>query len=159
MDLWRISKFPTLDGEGGRLYPARWNSGGQPVTYLAASPAGALLELLVHLEIDGSLTPPTYTLLHVTAPNHLSIPLLKLPKGEDWVTDESITRKAGDVWLRSKRSVLARVPSAILPETYNFLLNPLHPESAHVRIKRAHPALLDARLLRPPSRSRQIPVQ
>ena len=159
MDLWRISNHLTLNGEGGRRAPARWHSGGEPIVYLAASPPGSLLEILVHLQVDGAITPPTYTLLHITAPNGLHIPLLKLPKGEAWKTDESVTRKLGDAWLTSRRSALARVPSVILPETFNFLFNPLHPEASRVKIKRVHRAFLDSRLLQTPPLKPPPPVQ
>ena len=62
--------------------------------------------------------------------------------------DEVVTRKVGDAWLKSRRSALARVPSAILPDTLNYLLNPLHPDAARVTIAKVHNALLDERLLR-----------
>ncbi|MES2393613.1 MAG: RES family NAD+ phosphorylase [Acidobacteriota bacterium] len=159
MHLWRISKFPTLDGEGGRLYPARWNSGGQPVTYLAASPPGALLEILVHLYLNGSTLPPAYTLLEISSPSSLRISTLKVPAGEAWKTNDTLTRKLGDVWLTSKRSALARVPSAILPETFNFLFNPLHPDARRIKIAKVHPAFLDARLLRNPRTRSTHPLQ
>ena len=62
MDLWRLTEFPTLDGEGGRLYSARWHTAGSPIVYLAASPPGALIEILVHLELDENELPPSYRL-------------------------------------------------------------------------------------------------
>jgi hypothetical protein len=81
MDLWRISKYRSLSGEGGRLFDARWNSAGHPVVYLADSPAGAVLEVLVHLELQGKQQPPPYTLLHITAPDGVMIHDIKVPSG------------------------------------------------------------------------------
>jgi len=147
MDLWRISRHNSLDGEGGRLYAGRWNSAGEPVTYLAASAAGALLEVLVHLDLDDDELPREYTLLHVSASDTLTTPSLRVPTGEAWKSDETITRKLGDAWLKSRRSVLARVPSAILPETFNYLFNPLHPNASRIKITATHKALFDPRLL------------
>jgi len=148
MDLWRISNHHSLKGEGGRLAPARWHSGGAPIVYLAASPPGALIEILVHLQLKESNLPPTFTLLRISVPDRLRVPALTVPTGEAWKTDETITRALGDAWLKSRRSALARVPSAILPDTFNYLLNPLHPDAARITIAEVKSATLDPRLLR-----------
>jgi RES domain-containing protein len=148
MDLWRISKFPSLNGEGGRLADARWHTAGSPIVYLAASPAGALLEILVHLELGESETPPSYTLLRVSAPASVRIIPLRVPAGEAWKTDPKLTRTIGNTWLKNRRSALARVPSVLLPATFNYLLNPLHTDAAKIRIAATTTGLLDARLAR-----------
>ena len=148
MDLWRISNHLSLNGAGGRRAPARWHSGGAPIVYLAASPPGALIEILVHLDIKETTLPPTYTLLHITVPDKLRISSLKVPEGDTWKEDEALTRKLGDSWLKSKRSPLARVPSAILPNTFNYLLNPLHKDAHRIRIADSQPAAFDSRLLK-----------
>ena len=148
MDLWRISEFSSLDGEGGRLADGRWNSAGLPIVYLAASPPGALIEVLVHLELEDDELPLAFTLLRVNVPGKLHIPELRVPSGEAWKLDLALTRALGDAWLKSRRSVLARVPSAILPDTFNYLLNPLHPDAARIAIAETHSAILDPRLIR-----------
>ena len=71
MNLWRLTEYPSLDGEGGRLYSARWNTAGEPIVYLAASPPGALIEILVHLELEESELPPIYKLLRIAVPDRL----------------------------------------------------------------------------------------
>ena len=148
MDLWRLAEHPSLDGAGGRLYAARWNSKGAPIVYLAASPAGALIEILVHLELEDDELPPAYTLLRVSVPGKLKIPQLRVPAGDAWKSNLALTRALGDAWLKSRRSALARVPSAILPDTFNYLLNPLHPDAARISIAETQSAALDLRLLR-----------
>ncbi len=148
MELWRISRFASLDGEGGRLAGARWNSAGLPVVYLAASPAGALVEILVQLELAEDELPPNYKQLRVAVPDALHISQLRVPAGEAWKADAAATRKVGDAWLRSQRSALARVPSALLPHTFNYLLNPLHPDAGRVKIAETLDLKLDSRLLR-----------
>jgi RES domain-containing protein len=60
----------------------------------------------------------------------------------------ALTRRIGDVWLKSQRSALARVPSAILPNTFNYLLNPLHPDAVRITIAEARSATIDPRLIR-----------
>ena len=148
MDLWRISEYISLDGEGGRWADGRWNSAGNPVVYLAASPPGALIEALVYLELDEDDFPPIYTLLRITVPQSLSIYTMRVPTGNDWMTTPALTRKLGDAWLKSQRSALARVPSAIVPNTFNYLLNPLHKDAHRIRIAESLRAVFDLRLLR-----------
>jgi RES domain-containing protein len=146
--LWRISNFRSLSGDGGLRYSARWHTAGRPIIYLAASAAGALLEVLVHLELSEDELPSAYTLLRVEAPADIAVEELSAGRGDAWKTDLALSRRAGDAWLRAGKTALARVPSAILPDTWNYLLNPLHPETKRVRIAAATKASFDARLLR-----------
>ncbi len=150
MDLWRISNHRTLDGEGGRRYSARWHTAGSPIVYLAASPAGALLEILGHLDLTESQVPPSYTLLRIAVGSRLRALILSVPAGETWKTNLALTRHIGDAWLAAQRSALARVPSAILPHTFNYLHNPRHPDAARITITETIPAPFDPRLLRTP---------
>src|SRR5271154_3972545 len=127
MFLWRISNHEGLDGRGGLLASARWHTQGRPIVYLAASPAGALVEGLVNLELEAARLPGSYTLLKAEAPDDLAVRRVEpasLPAG--WTGDLAITRSVGDEWLASWESVLMEVPSAILPDTFNVLFNPLH---------------------------------
>jgi RES domain-containing protein len=148
MDLWRLTLHPTLDGEGGRLYPGRWNNSGIPMVYLAASPPGALIEILVHLELKESELPPAYNLLRVHVPDRIRVPSLRTPAGDGWKSNLALTRSLGNAWLRSGRSALARVPSAILPKTDNYLLNPLHPDAPRITVAETLIAPFDPRLIR-----------
>jgi RES domain-containing protein len=147
-NLWRISNYASLDGVGGLRYSARWHTSGKPIVYLAESAAGAMLEILVHLELSDAEIPQTYTLLRVEIPESLSIEEIKVPEGDAWKADHSVTRRLGDDWLAGRRMALARVPSAILPMTSNYILNPLHPDSARVKIVETTLAEFDLRLLR-----------
>jgi len=148
MNLWRISKHRSLNGEGGRRFAGRWNNPGAPVVYLADSPGGAMVEVLVHLQVEDELMPPSYTLLQIVVPDELEVPLLEVPAGDSWKTNLKLTRKLGDAWLRARRAALVRVPSAILPATFNYLLNPLHVDADRIAIGESWRGFYDARLLR-----------
>jgi RES domain-containing protein len=148
LELWRISNHRSLTGEGGLHYSARWHTAGRPIVYLAASPAGAMIEVLVHLELPEDELPPSYTLLKVEAPASVVIEEIRVPAKEDWKTNLSTSRRLGDEWLGSANTALARVPSAILPNTFNYLLNPLHRDAKKIRIANATSAAYDPRLLR-----------
>jgi RES domain-containing protein len=148
LELWRISNHRSLNGEGGLHYSARWHTAGRPIVYLAASPAGAMIEVLVHLELQDDELPPAYTLLKVEALSTLAIEEIRISAKGDWQTNLSLSRRLGDEWLKAGKTALARVPSAILPNTFNYLLNPLHRDAKQVRIASATKASFDPRLLR-----------
>jgi len=143
--LWRVSRHRDLTGAGGLRAPGRWHERGLPVVYLAESPAGALLEACVHTSAND--VPPRYTLLTLeiasqVATTHLNVETLP----DDWAQREDVTREIGSAWLRDGRSVLFRVPSALVPATFNVLFNPLHPDAAHVRIQSAVEYPFDSRI-------------
>lgn len=146
MVLWRISRHLDLSGEGGFRAPGRWHHAGQPVVYLAERPAAALLEVCVHTSAND--VPPEFTLLKIVGPD-VKPRVIKpddLPSG--WQSRMEVTRDLGTAWLRRKESVLLRVPSAIVPETENCLLNPAHPDAKKFKIAEAFPYPFDARLKR-----------
>jgi RES domain-containing protein len=132
--LWRISNHLDLGGWGGIHFSSRWTSLGKRVVYMAESPAGALLETLVHLTTRNDPLPPTFTLLEIEADDGLAINDLMPLADANWKDSQVPTQKIGDTWLTSLQSPLGRVPSAIVPRTHNLLLNPLHPDSAQLRI-------------------------
>ena len=133
MFLWRISNHDTLDGRGGLLASARWHTRGRPIVYLATTPAGALVEALVHLELKPNQLPKSYRLLKAEAPNDL--PMMHFSAlTDDWRKNETASRTLGDEWLARAQTALLEVPSVILPETMNILLNPLHPDAARISV-------------------------
>jgi RES domain-containing protein len=144
MVLWRISRFIALKGIGGLRASGRWHESGLPMVYLAESPAGALLEVCVHTSSND--VPPTYTLLRAEGPDLEcpSILLKSLPA--DWATKPEITRELGDKWLRDKASVVLKVPSAILPQTCNYVFNPLHPDASQFKIVQTYTYPFDMRI-------------
>jgi len=145
--LWRISNHRSLSGEGGLRYSARWHTAGHRIVYFAESPAGAMIEALAHLELDEKDWPRSYQLMEVEVPKALRVVELSPGAGKSWRKSLAATRRIGDAWLRSGRSALARVPSAILPRTWNVLLNPDHNDARPVRIVRTIRAEYDPRLL------------
>jgi RES domain-containing protein len=147
--LWRISRHPELDGAGGLRASARWHTRGRPIVYCAPNPAAALLEMLVHAEVDIEDLPVGFRYLEIEAPDTLGVEDVDTGAlAQSWRTDLPATRRAGDRWLHSSRTALFRVPSAIVPATWNILMNPRRPESAQVRVVRTYNLGLDPRLLR-----------
>ncbi|KVP36943.1 RES family NAD+ phosphorylase [Burkholderia ubonensis] len=148
--LWRISNYADLKGIGGLRAGGRWHFAGQPVVYLAEHPALALLETLVHLEIASvAQLPNGYQLLRVEVPDSVAVAeIAEHDAPADWRTNRDWTKGAGTEWLQTKPSALLRVPSAVVPHAHNFLLNPLHPAVAEIRVAEILQAPYDSRILR-----------
>lgn len=149
MILWRISNQLSLAGDGGLRASGRWHTRGRRIIYAAQSPAAALLEILVHLEVDARDLPTQYRLLKLEAPEDLRVeqPLPgDLP--DNWVERHDLTRAIGDRWLLANHAPLLIVPSALVPETFNVLLNPAHRDARRVVVARVSEQLLDPRLLK-----------
>lgn len=147
---WRIVKAkhaPTaFDGEGARLYGGRWNSRGIRVVYVSSSLSLASLESLVHL------TPPMsfkYVAIPVEFEDSLveKIPLATLPT--EWRDEPPppSTKTIGDIWVSQAHSAVLELPSAIIPDEINFLLNPLHPDFRKIGIGKPEAFSFDPRLL------------
>ena len=148
MRLWRISNHASLSGDGGLLASARWHSRGKRIVYLADHPASALLEVIVHLEVKAENMPDGFQLLKIDGPDDLAVDQpdpAELPA--DWRERVSLTQRIGDVWLNQGLTSLLRVPSAIVPETNNYLLNPAHADAARIVITLATRAVFDPRLM------------
>ena len=127
MHLWRISNYENLQGLGGLTKQGRWHTQGKPVVYLSEHPALAMLEVMVHLEIDAEDIPDTFKLLTVNVSiiddSCMSLSNNLLTKG--WNNNTTLTQSIGNEWLAKSSSTLLKVPSAIMPSSYNYLLNPL----------------------------------
>ena len=152
MQLWRLIKTKyastAFDGEGARIYGARWNSPGTRVTYAADNSALAVLEVLVHLTSGAILS--SYSLVMATIPDGLAEDIDKsiLPVGWNSSPVPPQVQAIGDRWIKSGASLSLRVPSAIVPGSSNVLINPEHPDFCYFSVDAMDPFAFDARLLR-----------
>lgn len=144
MVLWRISRHVDLSGRGGLTIAGRWHHAGAPVVYLAETPSGALVEVCAHTSAND--IPPSFTLLKIVGPDLPcdEIGLATLDQG--WAGRVEITRDLGSEWLKQGSSVLLRIPSALVPESANYLLNPLHKDAGLFRIEKSYQYPFDERL-------------
>ena len=144
MVLWRISRHRDLSGTGGLRAAGRWHYAGHTIVYLAETPASALLEVCVHTSAND--VPPEFTLLKIEGPDLELLSIRRTDLPEDWRTRFEVTRDLGTEWLKKNEGVLLRVPSVIVPETVNFLLNPSHEHAAKFRITDVFSYPFDIRL-------------
>jgi len=163
ISIWRIAsqgltwKANDLSGSGAALHPGRWNSLDRPIVYSSSSIALACLETVVHLAGDDPLPFPRQ-LVRITIPSHHWQQRKRFAKqelsgwdsaptpehAEDWL---AATRAWGDAWLLGLDSLLAEVPSVIVPEETNLLLNPRHPAHGELVAEIVRPWVYDTRLL------------
>ncbi|HET8986562.1 MAG TPA: RES family NAD+ phosphorylase [Trueperaceae bacterium] len=146
MRAWRLVharwQDTALSGDGAALYPGRWNRTGERVVYLADTLALAVLETLVHLEAVTTEEP--CVAIELALPDELLQSAAPLSSG--WQQDLKITRDLGSRWLSAGTALALRVPSVLVPDGANVLLNPAHRAARLVEEVRRLPFRWDDRL-------------
>ena len=134
-----------FSGEGARLYGGRWNPPGVSMVYTADSIALATLELLVHLP---ALPLHRYCLITVQFDESLVERVSRKSLPARWYRygNPHSTRQFGATWFQEQRSVVLAVPSAVIHEHVNYLLNPHHPRFREVVIGKPRAYRMDSRL-------------
>lgn len=144
MYLWRISKFADLSGSGGALRSGRWHQRSTPVVYCSDHPSTALLEVLVHLDFEE--LPASYTLLKIACPDDM--PVYTVTGEQVDFGDLGKTQIFGNSLLRQGETCLFSVPSIVMPEARNVLINPQHSAAGQIRIEAVVSYPLDQRFRR-----------
>lgn len=136
-----------LGGNGGLYVGGRWHHKGSRIAYCAESVSLAALELFVH--IPKAHVKIELALVNVDFPDEVKIELLDpaaLPDNWNCIPSISETADLGNQWLAEQTSVALRVPSAISRGEHNFLINPLHPDFAKIKINPPAPYSFDPRM-------------
>jgi RES domain-containing protein len=148
MLVYRITKkqYANLDGIGGLLVAGRWHEKGYPVVYFSESRSLALLEYMVHLD-DYHFLPADIVFMTLKIPSKTKIAEVEPEALESgWESSVSITRKIGSDFLKNNKGSILRVPTVIVPDEYNYLINPLNEEISKFRIVKIEPFMLDTRI-------------
>ena len=153
LKLWRLVKSrhvaTAFDGEGAFRFGGRWNSRGQRVVYASDTLSLALLEVLVH--IDSSGPTPSLSVIPIDVPlkaisyEHFST-LETVSGGLPWSLGQ--TRAWGDEWNKVGKTAVLSVPSTIVPNESNYLINPSHPSLKELKIGAPQAIDIDPRLPR-----------
>ena len=135
-----------FSGEGSRLYGGRWNSIGTPLVYTAGSQSLAILEVAVHVESPSQLE--YYSLFEVSFDESLifKVSLDHLP--DDWQSNPApdSAKVLGDQWVKQAESLILQVPSTIVSDTPNYIINPYHPDLNKLHIIGPIPYPIDPRI-------------
>lgn len=135
-------------GTGAKITGGRWNSVGQAVIYAAESRAIAALETLVHIDTSGM--PLNRYLVELDIPEAIWSARQAVDAAEaigwDAIPAGQVSIELGDRWLLGRESLVLQVPSVVVPEEAVVLLNPAHPDIAHVGVRKVRKWLYDPRL-------------
>ncbi len=136
-----------LSGKGAALTGNRWNSKGTELIYCADSRALAMAEVAVHLSL--SILPKDYVMVEIDIPGEVSIKsiyLEDLPAHWNSFPHIDRTQFIGDQFVQNRRSCVLKVPSAVVPGDYNYLINPAHQDFSLIKIVDHYDFPFDLRL-------------
>jgi len=127
----------TLTGIGASMSEGfRWNSMNTRIVYTSETRALATLEISVHLDLSEDLPDDRYY-VEIDIPEDLTIQEVKLEDlPDDWNSKPPalITQFIGDDFVNYNEAPILKVPSSIVPQEYNYLINPNHPDSAKINV-------------------------
>lgn len=147
---WRLVKTKhvdnAFDGEGAWILGGRWNSRGTRVVYCSQSLALAALELLVHLQSSKILR--AYGAFPVSFPERFVYEVGPSRLPNDWRDYPAPVKlqQIGDEWVSHGNWAVLRVPSVLVEDESNYLLNPDHPDYSQIKIGSSQPFEFDSRL-------------
>jgi RES domain-containing protein len=149
---WRIIREEharsAFDGEGARRVGGRFNSRGTRVVYCADSLALAILEVMVHLPSYRAFRNRVAVRITFDAALAETLELGDLPPGWRSTPPAAVTQSIGDAWVGEGRSAVLRLPSVVVPEECNYVLNPAHPDFGRIQIDEPVAVTLDPRLMK-----------
>jgi len=135
-----------ISGDGASLFGSRWNSKGFRLLYTSQFISLSILESLVHLKKQ--YIPPTQFLLHIEIPDRNEITEISVARlKKNWHQQFDYTQEIGNQFIKSNQILILKVPSSIVSQENNFLLNPLHTDFKKVKIISSELLELDKRLL------------
>ena len=151
MELFRIAKtkyINDLSGAGARTYGGRWNHKGVALVYTSESRALAALEYLVHVPM--AMAPTNLSIMQLDIPDGIvpeQLDVSFLPSNWKEYPPPQALATLGTNWALSNQSLLLRVPSTIVDQEFNVLINPAHPDFKLIKPSRRESFVFDNRLL------------
>lgn len=156
VSIWRIGAdtkdyaADDLSGKGAEKDGGRWNHPGTPLVYASSTRSLSAFETVVHLNAGG--LPLNRYLVEIAIPDDLwakreTLELSDAPVGWDAQPASKTSMDHGDLWVKRCSGLLLCVPSVIVPEEQNVLLNPLHPDTAKVSARKVRKWIYDSRLV------------
>lgn len=151
MEIFRIAKesYQELDGTGGLFYPGRWHEKGTRVIYTSEHRSLAAFEAIVHLS-KPVIFHNNFVMITIFIPDDseiLTIPNEILQPGWDSYEYKQDCQQFGTQFLKENKYLLLKVPSAIISQEFNYLLNPTHPLFTSCKLVKSELFLFDRRLL------------
>lgn len=133
-------------GRGAEASGGRWNRESTPLLYASNSRALACLETMVHF---GTSLPFNRYLVEISVPRALweARMVFDAIANVGWDAEPAghVSLGWGTDWARGRGSLIAEVPSVIVPEESNVLINPLAPDAERLGVRKVRRWLYDAR--------------
>jgi RES domain-containing protein len=126
----------------------RWNSPNTYLVYTAESRALATLEVFVHLDLSEDL-PTDRMYVEIEIPDEveiMEIPIASLPPNWDSRPPILETQIIGDDFVSQNLAAVLKVPSSIVPPEFNYLINPIHPDSKKIKVVSVKHVVFDERM-------------
>lgn len=153
MTVYRIAAckyIKDLSGEGAFRYGARWNSPGTRMLYTAESSALAMLEALAHITMLPLLQP--YCMVRLLVPDSVEILDMKtLPENWNAMPAPDTLNRMGNEFVAAGKALALKVPSVLVPDNFNFLINPTHSRFSEIKVIAITNISFDQRLIKPVS--------
>lgn len=152
MIVYRLSKktyCTGLSGKGAELAVGRWNSKGNAMLYTSQSRALCLAEIAVNLPLG--IVPKDYNLVEIEIPDSIKISEIEIRNlSSKWNSFPHLpeTQKIGDKFIADQKSLVLKVPSAVVQGDYNYLINSKHPDFHAIKIVHTELFSFDRRLIR-----------
>jgi RES domain-containing protein len=150
MIVYRISNIEfsnDISGTGAKINGSRWNSKGFPVLYTSQFISLAVLEMLVNTNFKDYAI--ALDLMYINLPDAQSIVNIDLKHlKNNWKDDFEYTRYMGDEFFKQKESLILKVPSSVIQEEYNYLVNPLHGDFKKIKLVKTKSFWPDERLFK-----------
>ena len=134
-----------ISGNGAAMNGSRWNSKGVRMLYTGEFISLVILESLVH--IRETTAPERQYLLQVEIPQTDFSEISNAKIKENWQAHINYTQWMGDEFIKANETLFVKVPSVVVPQEHNFLVNPLHKDFKKVKIVASELLNLDKRLL------------
>ncbi len=151
MRVWRISRVQhareALSGRGGLVAAGRWHARGTRIVYTSATLSLSALEVLV--QADKDLLPNDLVQVEIEVPDDLireRIQPRNLPRSWRAYPAPGRLRVLGAQWIDRNESAILEVPSAVIPQESNFLLNPAHQDARFIQVVAVEKFVFDPRL-------------
>lgn len=125
----------------------RWCSNGRKVIYTSSSVALACLENI--LRRSGSGFSSNFITIFYEIPEDIIIEEVHIQNLKaDWRSQNSYIdcQKTGNEWYDNKSSLILKVPSAIIPDEFNYIIKTTSTEIDRIAIKNKKPFIPDERL-------------
>ena len=134
-----------LSGTGARLFGGRWNSAGLHALYTTSHISLAVLENLVH--VKKYRVPPDYHLISILIPERIKPVVISKEKlKKNWKDDVAYSQFMGDEFLKGMDALILQVPSVIVDEETNYIINPRHADAGKLKISASRLFKFDKRL-------------